>query len=336
MSAIPDIKFVLSEQETVTLTGQTIDKLIRACDGDAALLYLYILKTRGKSSTAETAAAMGKSHGEIATAMAVLSRLGLVKLGDSTETPGQDDSSEALETPPVKEPLKEPQQYSIDEIKHELKEGSEFYTLVQETQISLGKILSPDEMLRLFGIYDALRIPPEVILQLVTHCITESRGRGSGRMPSMRYIERAAYTWEREGIFSLDRAEEYLKALEARKSARGEIKKVLQIRDRELSESEKRYVDGWITMGFTPDAIDVAYDITVIKTGKLTWNYMDTIMKNWHGRNIHTLQEVPEKERKTYRNGTIGSKKTPEQKFGAPNQDDIERMQRLLNKIKET
>jgi len=336
MSAIPDIKFILSEPETVILAGQTIDKLIRAGDGDAALLYLYILKTRGQSSTAETAASMGKSHGEIATAMAVLSRLGLVKLGDNAETPGQVASSEALETPTVKEPLKEPQQYSIDEIKHELEEGSEFYSLVQETQSSLGKILSPDEMLRLFGIYDALRIPPEVILQLITHCITESRGRGGGRMPSMRYIEKAAYTWERESIFSLDRAEEYLKALEARKSARGEIKKVLQIWDRELSESEKRYVDGWITMGFAPDAIDIAYDITVIKTGKLTWNYMDSIIKNWHGRNLHTLQEVSEKERKTYRNGALGSKKTPEQKFGAPNQDDIERMQRLLNKIKET
>jgi len=335
MSAIPDIKFMLPEPETVTLAGHTIDKLIRAGDGDAALLYLYIRKTQGKSSTAETAAAMGKGHGEIATAMAVLSRLGLVKLGDGTETPGQDASLEAFETPPVKKPLAEPQQYSIDEIKHELEEGSEFYSLVQETQNSLGKILSPDEMLRLFGIYDALRIPPEVILQLITHCISESRGRGGGRMPSMRYVEKAAYTWEREGIFSLDRAEEYLKALEVRKSARGEIKKVLQIKDREFSESEKRYVDGWITMGFTPDAIDVAYDITVVKTGKLAWGYMDSIMKNWHGRNLHTSQEVMEKDGKTNRNVTQGSPKTPEQKFGAPNQDEIERMQRLLNKIKE-
>jgi len=324
---MPDIKFILPGPETVTLAGQTIDKLIRAGDGDAALLYLYILKTHGQSTMAEAAAAMGKSHGEIATAMALLSRLGLVKLDNNTEANSQD----AL----TKTPMEEPRQYSIDEIKHELEVGSEFYALVQETQNSLGKILSPDELLRLFGIYDALRIPPEVILQLITHCITESRGRGGGRMPSIRYIEKAAYKWEREGIFSLDRAEEYLKALEVLKSARGEIKTVLQIKDRELTDSEKRYVDGWITMGFTPDAIDIAYDKTVLNTGKLAWGYMDSIMKSWHDKNLHTSQEVLEKGITSNKNIAYDSKKTPEQKFGAPNHEDIERMQRLLNKIKE-
>jgi len=327
-----DMRFTLPGPEAVTLAGQTIDKLIRAGDGDAALLYLYILKTRGQSSSAQAAAALGKSPGGIATAMAMLSRLGLVKLDENIDSPAEGEVKDDA----VKPPLDEPRQYSVAEIESELEPGSEFHALVQEAQNSLGKIMSPDELLRLFGIYDALRIPPEVILQLITHCITESRGRGGGRMPSMRYIEKAAYIWEREGIFSLDRAEEYLKTLEAQKSARGEIKKVLQIRDRELSDSEKRYMDGWIAMGFTPDAIYIAYDKTVIITGKLAWGYMDKILKSWHDMNLHSPKEILEKDRFPNRNDQPTHSKSTGQKFGAPNHEEIKRMERLLSKIRDT
>ncbi|MCL2151814.1 MAG: DnaD domain protein [Oscillospiraceae bacterium] len=336
---MPEMKLILPGSETVTLSGQTIDKLIRAGDGDATLLYLYLLKSRGQCTTAQSAAALRKTSGEIATAMAALSRMGLVIFEDGFESPGQGQSVEV--TPEVgaevamRPPMGEPRQYTILEIEREIENGSEFHALVQEAQNSLGKILSPDELLRLFGMYDSLRLPPEVILQLITHCINESRGRGGGRMPSMRYIEKAAYTWEREGIFSLDRAEEYLKNLAARKSARGEIKEVLQISGREFSESEKRYVDEWIDMGFDPGAIYIAYDRTVLNTGKLVWGYMDSIIKSWHGKKLHTHKEIVEKEKIGGRNGAPKDSKSREQRFGPPNREEIERMERLLKRIKE-
>ena len=322
------MNITLPGPETVTISGQTIDKLLRAGDGDAALLYLYILKTQGRSTSDEAAEALGKSVGGIATAMAMLSRLGLIRLDD-------EKSGENPDTTPLPVPPEEPRSYSFDEIKQELTPGSDFSLVVEETQRSLGKILSPDELSRLFGIYDGLRLPSEVILQLITHCITESRQSGGGRAPSMRYIEKAAYTWEREGIFSLDRAEEYLKTLDARRSARGEIKRALQIRDREFSASEKRYVDGWIAKGFDAGAAEIAYDRTVLKTGKLAWGYMDSIMNSWHNKNLHTPQEILEKDRRSDGNAAQKRQKEPEQKFGAPNHKDIERMERLLKKIKE-
>jgi len=321
-----DMKFILPGPETITLAGQTVDKLIRAGDGDAALLYLYILKTQGQGTSFDAATALGKSPGGIATAMAVLSRLGLVQLDENTETVSQD-------TPP-EEPRIEPERYTLEEIKRELTAGSNFASIVEETQRSLGKILSPDELLRLFGIYDALRLPPEVILQLITHCISECR-LSSGRAPSMKYIEKAAYTWEREGVFTLDRAEEYLKALEIRKSVRGEIKRVMQIKDREFSETEKKYVEGWIDMGFEHGAVAIAYDRTLVKTGKLHWHYMDSIIKSWHGKNLRTPEEIREKDGWSKKSGAFIDSKTSDKKFGAPNSEELERMQRLLKKIKE-
>ena len=342
-----DVKLTLPGQETVTLTGQTVDKLIRAGDGDAALLYLYVLKTRGQTSSNEAAAALGKSPGGIATAMALLSRLGLLQLDDeeaagppagqtAAPTVRQDTAPTAAPTAaPHDEFQQEQRRHSVKEIKRELEAGSVFYSIVEEAQRSLGKILSPDELLRLFGIYDSLQMAPEVILQLITHCISESRGRNGGRMPTMRFIEKVAYTGEREGVFTLDKAEEYLKKLDAQRSAQGEIKRTLQIRDLEFSETQQRFVDGWIAMGFDADAVGIAYDRTMMKTGKLAWEYMDKILKNWHGKNLHTRKEIMEKDGKADHKGAGYGAGYANQKVISPNHEDVERMERLLKKIKE-
>jgi len=321
-----EIKYTLPGPDTVTIAGNTIDKLVRAGDGDAALLYLYILRTRGKSISAEATAALHKNQGWIASAMAVLSRLGLVKLADNGIAQGEGSTEPHLRPDPP---------HSVKDMKRELEAGSVFFSLVEEAQRRLGKIMAPDELLRLFGIYDSLHMEPEVILLLITHCIAESRTRSGGRAPSMRYIEKAAYTWEREGVMSLEQAEEYLKALESRRSTRGEIKRVLQIRDREFAEAESRYVDKWITMGFEAGAVGIAYDRTLLQTGKLAWSYMDGIMSNWHGKGLLRESDILEKERKPGTSGTHNSNRPHGNKFGAADQDEITRMTKLLNKIKD-
>lgn len=306
-------KFILPGPETVTMSGFAVDKLIQAGDGDAALLYLYILKNRGGASTSEASEKLGRSTSDIELSMTLLARLGLVRCDDIAPTVSQDE-----ETP----------EYTASDIKRELKNGSAFYTLVQEVQRSVGKMLSSDDLIKLFGIYDNLHLPVEVILQLVTHCIEESRRRyGPGRVPTMRYIEKAAYTWEREGIFSLDKAEEYIKRLETSRSVTSEIQKVIQIRDRLLSASERKYIESWIEMGFDPETIEIAYDKTILKTGRLTWGYIDSILKNWYGSGLHTSAEILQGDKKKIR--SLPGKES------APDFDDYERMKKLLKKMKE-
>jgi len=151
----------------------------------------------------------------------------------------------------------------------------------------------------------------------------------------MRYIEKAAYTWEREGITSLDSAEDYLKALEARKSARWKIKAALRIKDREFSATETHYVDNWISMGFDAGAVEIAYDRTILKTGNLAWSYMDKIMSNWHSKGLHTPEDIMEKDKRADKNASYGGLPHSSRKFGAADHEEIKRMERLLDKLKE-
>lgn len=308
--------YVLPEQESVIVSGKALQKLIESCSGDAALLYLYILKNHGVLSLKDAAESLKISSAEIEKTMLILSRLGLVEYSSV---------SSVSEEPPIKDELPE---YTAEDIKHEIENGSVFRSLVQEVQRALGKILSSDDLIKLFGIYDSLGLPPEVILLLVTHCIGDSGKRyGQKHRPTMRYIEKAAYTWEHEGIFSLEKAEEYLKSLEKNHLASEEIKAVLQIKGRDLISSEQKYINSWTEMGFGADAIEIAYDRTVLKTGNLAWNYLNTILKSWHSKNLHSAEEIMRSD------GKRPTSVRPTEN-AAPTAEDMKYMKRMLEKVK--
>ena len=314
-----EMRFVFPGSDMVTLDGQTVDKLIRAGDGGAAILYLYAIRTGGALSVGQAAKILSRSETDIGASMELLNRLGLLKHDDAP--------------PPVHQ--EELPEYTADDIKREFQNGSVFYALVQEIQRSLGKILTSDDLIKLFGIYDSLGLPPEVILHLVTYCIDENRRRyGPGRVPTMRYIEKAAFTWEREGIMTLEGAEHYLKKLESKRSLVSDMKKVLQIKDRELSQSEKKYVDGWISMGFSPEAVELAYDRTLLKTGRLAWSYMDSIIGSWHNKGLHSVDDIQARDGK---GKPVSQKKTPFKPVKTAENDlaDYERMKTFLEKMRE-
>jgi len=335
---MPEKKFILSGPETITLAIGTVDKLIRAGDGDAALLYLYMRKTETQKTPAEIAAAMNKSPGWVASAMAVLSRIGLIKHDEEPGTGHQPQSGTASigvsrGLDPMTDPTAdEPRRYTAAEIKEGIEANPDFSALLEEVKRTLG-MLSPDALERLFGIYDSLRMPPETIMLLITHCIAESSKKNRGGMPTMRYIEQVAYAWARKGILTLDSAEEYLKAYEERKSAQGKIKAALKIRDRELSTTEKKYVDEWIEMGFGADAVEIAHDRTVLNTGKPAFGYMNSIIRSWHNKGLRTAKEIMEKDGKA--GGAQGGNQSDSaKKFGETSREEYEQMQRLLDKIK--
>ncbi|MCL2401678.1 MAG: DnaD domain protein, partial [Oscillospiraceae bacterium] len=98
---------------------------------------------------------------------------------------------------------------------------------------------------------------------------------------------------------------------------------------------EKRYVDAWIEMGFNGDAVEIAYDRTVLKTGKLSWGYIDSIIKSWHEKNLHTPEDILKKDTRSTQN-TKPKAREQSQKFNALDMDELERMESYLKKLQET
>ena len=305
----------LDALNNVMISSATVSSLVKLGDGNAALLYLYLVALGASKSSAEKVRELGWDAHKLAAAENRLALAGLMPTPE-LDTTSQLQSRVTLVAPPENGPS------SVSD--------SVFYALVKEVQAMLGKVLSSDDIIRLLGIYDTLRLPGEVILQLVFYCIAEAERNGNKRMPSLRTIEKTAYTWEREGIYTLEAAERYIKQRDEQSGELEKIARILQINDRDLLPPERKYIDSWLALGYNAETIAIAYERMILRTGKMAWQYINTIIVNWHDKSLHTAAEIIEKDTKeravTVRN--VFNERP------APDKSDIERMNKFIENMK--
>ena len=180
-------------EEKKLLSAEAADRLLACADGTAALLYLHILRS-GTFSLTTAARVLKRSETEVALAADSLRRLGLM---ERRETP--------LHTQEIPE-------YDAEDIVGRAETDGAFSALVSEALRALGRTLNSNDLRLLFGIYDHLGLPADVIMVLLHHCIEVYQTRsGVGRMPTMRYIEKEGWYWAEQEILDLDAAEEHIR-----------------------------------------------------------------------------------------------------------------------------
>lgn len=297
-------------QNCIKLPLADLDRLLGHGDGNAALLYLHILRTGGFSLD-RAARSLKCTEAELLSAAETLRLLGLLE--------GSDPALERTEAP----------EYTAEDLVSRAKTDGDFEATVTEAERALGKVLSSSDLKLLFGIYDYWGLPTDVILLLLHHCVERYEARyGQGRRPTMRYIEKEAQRWARMEITSLDAAEEELLRDRERRAAAGRIKEVLQIRGRELTGSESGYIESWIALGFSPEAVAIAYDRTVLSTGKLAWKYLDKILRSWSEKGLFTPEAIEAGD----------ARRAPQKQEPPPERSDsekLEAMRRMYAHIKE-
>ena len=267
--------------DILSMTARAADRLMGAGNGDAALLYLWLLRRGGRL---EPEAARRALKWDVPRLEAALSALVGLGLADGTAAP------EA----PARMELEGPPEYTAADITRELEDGaSSFPGLVNEVQRRLGKILSTSDLKSLYTLYDYLALPAEVICLLVSWCVEEfQRKYGPGRKPRMSQIQKEGFVWRRLGVDTAQAAEAHLKKQALYRSREGEILRLLDQPPRPLVEKEQKKVAAWTDMGFADEVLRLAYEKTVYKKQKMDWDYMNGILCGWHRKNLHTLAEV--------------------------------------------
>lgn len=301
------------------IPAAALDALLRAHDGDVALLYLYLLSEPG-ADMERAAGALCRTLQEVDAAWEKLRRMGLVP-GEAPPAAAAPARQELLP------PAEELPQYPAAEISRRGREDPAFAAILEEAAKVIGRNLSSNDMRVLFGVYDHLGLPAEVILELLNYVGQEYREKYTERRrPSARAIEKEAYTWVNLELLTLDQAEAYIHKRRELRSDTGRIKVLLGIRDRGLSDTEQRYVEGWLAMGFPDEAISMALDRTLVKTGKLNWKYMDAILQSWHQKGLHQPGEIEEKD-------SFGRKAAPVRPAKKDKPVSIEDIKGLVGKI---
>jgi len=295
----------------LSLSGEAADRLLALGDGDAALLYLHLLR-RGSS------AGLNWPADRLQGALDQLRRLGLAA------------GTAPVPEPPTPEPL--PPEYTMQDISDSLSDpSSEFPSLCGEVERRLGKKLSTADLKSLYTLYDYLALPAEVILLLVGWCTEQVRRKhGPGRIPLLSQIQKEGFRWARMNIDTLERAEEYLIRVTRMRTREGEVLRLLDLPVRPLVEREQSYIAAWDEMGFDNEAIRKAYELTILKKQSMNWAYMNAILRRWHEKGLHTLAQI--------QTGDRAPRQTPPAATAPVSPDrrareDLERARRLLQQM---
>ena len=271
--------YILREdQPNIVLPAQQADRLIGRGDGDAALLYLCLLRADRGVTAQELQRRLKWSQLRLHAAETALQELGLIDRPPEQKPP---------------EPAQERPVYTADDLTDLLTGDAGFRMLVPQTEEKLGKRLKTADLQILAGLYDDLGLPADVIYLLVCHCVARSEERyGPGRRPTLRQIEKEGYRWAQLGLFDQESASRYLRDWNVRRSAMSRYMQVLGLGDRRPVESEERYITDWMDKGFPPETVALAYDKTVFYKKELNWRYLNGILRRWHENGWHTEEEV--------------------------------------------
>ena len=286
----------LPEDEGVVVSGQAARRLVESGDGDAALLYIAVLRNRGNMDEEKLTGQLGWPEGRLREALGSLVRQGLAAPPAREEVP---------DTPPRREEGRT--EYTRADMARAL-EGAEFAGLTSAVEEKLGKKLTTPDLAVLLGLYDHLGLPADVIFLLVGFCAERTAARyGPGRRPTLRQIEKEGYTWARLGLMNQESAAGYIKKCQRRREALPQLMSLV---------------------------IELAYDKTILKCKELKWPYMNKILCSWHQKGLHTLSEVKAGDRPAGVKTGAPPRRAPGPEEQAAVRADMERMERYRQQLR--
>lgn len=177
---------------------------------------------------------------------------------------------------------------TMEQIAARIQEDATVRSLLTEAQGILGRTFGLDMQTTLLMLFDTYGLQKEVILTLIQHLADSGRGATSN-------ILRIGKIWAEREINTLDAANEYIQNDSEVNRLFTEFRTATGISNPRPTQKQTEYLLSWMQMGSSTELLVKAYEETVERTGKLSFAYMDKILKNWHNNGLKTTDAVAEK-----------------------------------------
>ena len=170
--------------------------------------------------------------------------------------------------------------YPFDECMKYVAEDEGLRNMLTTVEASLGKQLTHTEVSCFVTLVKWYGMPCTIVPMLIQYC--KSIGKCS-----ISYIESTGIGWTEEEIDNFEKAEQKISALTSRRRAWTTVRSALEIPERKATESEMKYSDLWINaQQLDIELIRHAYDKCVNKNGKISFAYMNGILKRYFEQGI--------------------------------------------------
>ena len=157
--------------------------------------------------------------------------------------------------------------------------------LLQQSQESFGRPLSPSETSTIVYFVDYYGIEPEIILMIIEGC------KILGKL-NANYIEKVIATCIDKEITSHDDVDRFINHLISAKNNENIVKSAFGI-TRALSEKQKQFVSLWFNeLGYGIDIIKMAYDKAIDIKNTSSFDYINKILQNWYNDGVKTKEDI--------------------------------------------
>ncbi len=207
----------------------------------------------------------------------------------SNDPSSTDITPTVVETPTSNVAILEKVEYKPEEIKYFVDNNHEIKQMFSNAQSALSKILTHNEMNTLLDMHDRLKMPCELISEIINYCVLNNKR-------NLRYINGMAQNMADLNILTIEKFNVYVNK---NKDLYKEVLKALGATNNMASPAQMKIIDKWVAdFNYGLDIILEACDLACINTTKPTLAYVEGILKNWHSANVITLLDVQENERK--------------------------------------
>ena len=163
--------------------------------------------------------------------------------------------------------------YRTSEISKKIAEDGKLSQMYKIVSGILGKTLSSADIAVLYSMHDYYRLPAEVIVVMVEYFVSHG-------VSTMRKLEKEAQKWSENGVDTVQKAKKHIKKREEFLSYTGAVKRIVGANERKLTTKELEFVAHWqADLAATHDQIKEAYEITIDRAGKLSFNYMNKVLE---------------------------------------------------------
>lgn len=146
----------------------------------------------------------------------------------------------------------------------------------------LGRLLTPTDEQVLFGLYDWLHMPLDLIEYLLEYC-------ASNNHTSIRYIEKVAINWIDSNITTIEAA----KARVMKEKKYLTILSHLGISSQNVTKVQREYIDKWFNdYHLSMDIILEGCRRTVAQTQNPNIKYLDSILSSWASYKVKSLEDI--------------------------------------------
>lgn len=175
---------------------------------------------------------------------------------------------------------------SYEQIVKRCKESPELEEFFNEIQTILGKTLGYDGQSTFVMMHDSYGLPFEVIFMLVTYCAEAGK-------PSYKYMAKLAKSWGEKEIDTIEKADKAISDMNTIQKVWKEFMRFTGIQTPKPTSSQQTYLLKWTNdYKFTVEMICLAYEIMADNCAKISFNYMDAVLKAWFEKGITTPEQA--------------------------------------------